>query len=260
MSRHFNRSAVLLSLAILAPVQLGARWRPCAGGAQGDDPRLGARTPVAGVEVVIQAANKQATTGHVGRLRAGRPRARHPHVVLVRSIGYRPISLRAYLVAYDTLEVDLVITKAAVELAPLEVTATAIPLGLDDFERRRMEGFGQFVDWTSLRQQDIRRLSDIFREHPRRADPGQPERPDLSHQLPGQLSDAGLPGWDSDLSGRTARPRALRRPSISGASRISTPSRCTAAPRRRRSSSAGRGAGCGTVLLWTRRHSRELSR
>jgi hypothetical protein len=120
---------------------------------------------VPGVEVVLQALNRKATTDTAGRFVLG-GLAHGAHAVLVRAIGYRPVLLRAYLVSNDTLEVNVTLRKAAVELAPLEVTASAVPPGLEGFEERRLEGFGRFIDWTVLRTAEHRRVSDVLRETP----------------------------------------------------------------------------------------------
>ena len=116
---------------------------------------------VAGVEVVIVALDRKALTDSIGRYIIGNL-SHGFHNVLVRSIGYQPIMLRAYLVSDDTLEIDLSIRKSAFELAPLEVTASAVPIGLEGFEDRRRFGFGRFIDWTQLRKQEHRRTADLF--------------------------------------------------------------------------------------------------
>ncbi len=125
--------------------------------------RDSAKHAIQGVEVVIQAVDRKALSDTAGEFIIG-GLAHGAHVVLVRAIGYRPILLRAYLVTNDTLAVDLRLNKAPVQLAPLEVTATSIPPGLDAFEERRLAGFGAFVDWTTLRKSEDRRLADMFRE------------------------------------------------------------------------------------------------
>jgi hypothetical protein len=53
-----------------------------------------------------------------------------------------------------------------VELPAIEVTASAVPMGMQEFEDRRRGGFGRFIDWTVLRQSEDRRLSDLLDEIP----------------------------------------------------------------------------------------------
>ncbi len=207
---------------------------------------------VRGVEIVIQASNKIATTDTGGEFRLT-GLAHGTHIVLVRAIGYRPIMLRAYLVTNDTLVVDLRIVKAPVQLAPLEVTASAVPPGLDAFEERRLAGFGKFVDWTTLRRSEHRRTSDLFREiqgvrikYDRHGRPFlSSTRGDCPMQIylngiviykptggPGAMTPPIIDEWNiSNLDGIEVYRGPSETPAIYG----------------------GTGGNCGTVLLWTRR-------
>ena len=69
--------------------------------------------------------------------------------LMVRAVGFRPLAIDAILAGPDTLDVDLVLTPMAVQLAPLEVT-TAAPKNFSarmrEFEERRSAGFGRFLD------------------------------------------------------------------------------------------------------------------
>jgi hypothetical protein len=201
---------------------------------------------------VVEALDRKVTSDSTGRFLMG-GLAHGLHTVLVRAIGYRPIRLRAYLITNDTLFVDLRITKAVVQLAPLEVTASSIPPGLQDFEERRLNGLGKFIDWTVLRKSEHRRLSDLLRGVPGvniRYDRGKGlwyiasaredcpmqiyhdgvliYRPSPTNQLP-----PAVDYWEpTDLDAI----EVYRGPS-------ETPARYE-----------GTGGKCGTVLLWSRRH------
>lgn len=209
------------------------------------------KTPVAGVEVVIQALNKTSTTDSAGRFALG-GLARGTHSVLVRAIGYRPIALRAYLVTNDTLEVELRITKAAVQLPALEVTATAIPRGLETFEERRLGGGGQFIDWTLLRKQEHRRTSDIFREisgvRVRRDRFGQPILMSSRADCPMQVILDGMAIYKPEAGG--AAPPSIDLWSIGDLDAIEV----YRGPAETPMQLGGTGGNCGTVVLWTRRH------
>jgi len=210
------------------------------------------KTPVAGVEVVIQALNKTSTTDSAGRFALG-GLAHGTHSVLVRAIGYRPIALRAYLVTNDTLEVELRITKAPVLLPPIEVTATAVPRGLETFEERRLARVGTFVDWTSLRKQDQRRTSDVFREilgvRIRYNRFGQAFLvSSRGGECPMQIYLDGIaifkPGAGS------ATPPSIDLWSIDNLDAIEVYRGGAETP----VELSGTGANCGTVVLWSRRH------
>ncbi len=121
--------------------------------------------PVPAVEVVLQAANLRQTTDSAGKFVLGNlPPGLH--LALLRKIGYRPVQLRVILVAEDTLTVSVKLQPAAVELAPIEVTASAVPPGMEAFEERRSRGEGQFIDSRVLRRSEHRLLSDLLRTVP----------------------------------------------------------------------------------------------
>jgi hypothetical protein len=122
------------------------------------------RTPLPDVEIMVQnrGAFRTDASGHfmLGELPKG------VHVLLFRRIGFRPFRLRAILTEGDTLDRVIVMTRAAVELPPLEITASAVPPGMERFAERRAAGRGTFFDWNVLRQSEHRRLPDLLSRVP----------------------------------------------------------------------------------------------
>ena len=210
------------------------------------------KAAVAGVEVVVEALDRKWTTDSAGRfLMTGL--AHGLHTVLIRSIGYQPIRLRAYLVTNDTLYVDLRIRKAVVELAPLEVTASAIPPGLDAFEERRLDGLGKFVDWTVLRRSEHRRLSDVLRDvqgvRIRHDEDGFPFVTNARDDCPMQVYLNGISIFKPMSGPGAAKPPSIdfwNPAALDGIEIYRGPSETPAMY-------GGHGAKCGTLLLWTRR-------
>jgi hypothetical protein len=208
------------------------------------------KAKVAGIEVIIQSLDKKATTDTAGRFTlAGL--AHGIHIILVRGIGYQPIRLQAYLVTNDTLEVELAIRKSVVELAPLEVTASAVPAGLQEFEERRNFGQGDFIDWTRLRKEEFRRTSDMFRglqgvriAYDRN---GQAFLSSSRGSCPMQIVLDGLAIYKS---GQPGGPPSIDLWSIANLDAIEVYRGASTTPMQY----TGKGAGCGTVVLWTRRH------
>ena len=214
--------------------------------------RDSSKTAVAGIEVVIQALDKKATTDTAGRFVLG-GLAHGAHVVLVRGIAYQPILLRAYLVTNDTLEVDLTIRKAVVELAPLEVTVSAIPLGLDAFEERRLEGFGTFIDWTTLRKSEHRKLAELLRGVPgvriRSNRYGQPYLSGARGNCPMQIYLNGVVIFKPTVGAGSSTPPVIDLWNISELDAIEVYRGPSETPMQ----FSGSGSGCGTVVLWSRR-------
>jgi len=241
-----GKRSVLASVVVLLSIPASLRAQATLTGTIRED---SSKAALAGVEIVIQTASKKATTDAAGRfVLAGLTHGIHS--VLVRSIGYRPIALRAYLVSNDTLDITLLIRKSPVELAPLEVTASAVPSGLEEFERRRQQGWGSFVDWTMLRKQEFRRVSDIARGmNGVRVSYNADGKAYLSNvrgcpmaiyldgapifKGPGRGSPPAIDDWNVlDLDAIEAYRGGVSTPIEFG----------------------GIGANCGTVVLWSRRH------
>ena len=236
---------LIIGFLLLASARLGAQ-AAITGVIREDS----SKAKVAGVEVIIQSLDKKATTDTAGRFMLS-GLAHGVHIILVRGIGYQPIRLQAYLVTNDTLEVDLSMRKSIVQLAPLEVTATAVPLGLQEFEERRNLGIGEFIDWTRIRKEEFRRTSDMFRGvsgvRIRYDRSGQAFLASSRNNCPMQVVLDGLVIYKS---GAAPGPPSIDLWSLAGIDAIevyrgesTTPMQYT-----------GRGAGCGTVVLWSRRH------
>lgn len=241
-----QRFGVLVVTLLVASSRLGAQ-AAITGVIREDS----SKTKLAGVEVVIQSLDKKATTDTAGRFTVG-GLAHGVHIILVRSIGYQPIRLQAYLVTNDTLEVELTIRKSIVELAPLEVTASAVPPGLREFEERRQLGMGEYIDWTRLRKEEFRRTSDMFR-----GISGVRITYDRSGQAiltsargGGCAMQVVLDGISIYKGGQAGGPPSIDLWSIANLDAIEVYAGSSTTPLQY----SGRGAGCGTVVLWTRRH------
>ena len=239
-----DRFSLLAAFVLTAPLPLSAQ-AALTGVVREDS----SKRAVQGVEIVIQAIDRRATTDTAGQFVLG-GLTHGEHIVLVRAIGYRPVLLRAYLVTNDTLVVDLRIVKAVVQLAPLEVTASAVPPGLDDFEARRLAGFGKFVDWTTLRKSEHRRTSDLFREiQGVRINYDRHGRPYLAggrSHCPMQVYLNGIVIYKPS-TGMTPPIIDEWNPSnLDGIEVYRGPSETP-------SQYGGTGSNCGTVLLWSRR-------
>jgi hypothetical protein len=231
------RQSILIGFLLASPPALDAQ-AAIAGVLREDS----SKTAIAGAQVVIQSLNRSATTDTGGRYTiGGLPRGTHQ--VLIRAIGYQPILLRAYLVTDDTLELVLSMKKSIMELAPLEVTASAVPTGLESFEERRLERDGVFMDWTQLRKEDHRRTVDLF------------------YGIRGVkvMYDGAGRGWlvgthkncpmQVLLNGAIIAPRSIDSWRIENLDAIEVYRSGAETPAQFAS-----GGSCGTVILWTRRH------
>jgi hypothetical protein len=119
------------------------------------------KAPLSGVEVVLEKPASRVQTDAEGRFSIGAiPWG--VQTVVVRKIGYRPVRLRLTVAGDDTVKVDIPLETAAVQLEPIEVTASTVRRGMEDFAERRLAGIGQFYDSKELRRAEHRRLGEFL--------------------------------------------------------------------------------------------------
>jgi len=204
--------------------------------------------PIPGVEVVIEKLKSRVESDREGRfVLAGIPWG--VQTAVIRKIGFRPVRLRLIVAADDTLRTDIRLEHTVVELPPVEVTASTVPPGMEDFARRRLAGFRRFIDAKQLRQADHRRLSDLLTgvNGVRSVSRG------LRTYLVSSRSNCPLAVW---LDGIQIFSPGLRRtpPDINDFSTYQLEAvEIYSGPAETPAELSGVGAGCGAIALWTRR-------
>lgn len=128
------------------------------------------KLPLAGVEVLIDGHDRPVLTDAQGRYLIQRV-PDGARIVLFRMVGYRPVREMAVFKRGDTTVVNGVLIGLAVQLDSVLVRgspgrAPGVGFGLEAFEERRMKGFGIFLDSTLLRRNEHRDLADVVRGHP----------------------------------------------------------------------------------------------
>jgi hypothetical protein len=165
--------AVAGSLRVLAALALVALLVP-AGAAAAQDAALrgtvrdrAGNTPVAGAQVTLPGLSRGALSDSLGRFAVeGIPGGTHD--VQVQRLGYAPLQMRVTVSAGATAEHTLLLVAAPTAVAPVTVTAAAVPARMRPFEARRQRGTGFFLTREQLERQGDRKLSEIMR----RAVPG----------------------------------------------------------------------------------------
>jgi hypothetical protein len=119
---------------------------------------------LAAAEVLLPGLNRRVTANWAGEFKMGQlPAGRH--AILIRHVGFAPLS--------DTIEVadgakvdrEFVLLEQPVPLEQVNVRAPErkyISPGLRDFEERRKQGFGYFVDEETMRKNNERKLIDVI--------------------------------------------------------------------------------------------------
>jgi hypothetical protein len=111
-----------------------------------------------GAADVVTAQSDSSGRYRIGDLRPGR------YTILVRRLGFAPVSSSITLAAGDSIEADFVMTPIAQELASVEVTTTVLQRKLRDFEDRRRFGIGRFMTEEDIRKAPGHRMSEKLRE------------------------------------------------------------------------------------------------
>lgn len=118
--------------------------------------------PISGATVAIETLRLSVVTDSTGIFRMpGLPAGRH--LVVVRRLGYTPLSAVLNVGRADTAEYDFALIRQATSLPEVEVkTAKPVPPKLAEFEARRLEGFGRFLTPDVLEKNRDRRMSEVI--------------------------------------------------------------------------------------------------
>jgi hypothetical protein len=245
-----------VSLLVIAKLVTGAAGLEAQAALRGIVRQDSTGRPLAGVEVLLEGTERLVTTNAAGRFELG-ALPRGYRIALFRAVGFRPVRLAVNLVEGDTVWTEATLVPAsAQELEPLEVTAEAKRprgLGVEAFEERRRMGFGKFIDSARMRRSEHRRVEQLV------------------HEIPGVAID-----WSRHWAYSTRRQGPLacwmqvvydgvviygsgdRHRNPPDLKRDFLVSELTAievyrSPAETPIEFGGPGAGCGTIVLWSRR-------
>ncbi len=260
------RPLILWSMLVAGPALLQAQGSAAVLlGIVTDD---SSRAPLAEVEVVIERDNRRTTTGPDGLYRLDHLRAGIT-VVLFRLVGYRPVRMRAILLGGDTVRYPVVMSRAAVQLDPIEVVASSYPRGMEAYAERKSRGFGRFFDPPELRKQEHRRVSELMRTvpgvQPAKVRRGGRDILVMVSARGGSLSGPGCPMaiwvdgvrvWEPRAGTRSSAvpnpaldPPDINQWAVNGLEAIEVYRGASETPPQL----GGTGAACGTIVLWTRK-------
>jgi len=89
------------------------------------------------------------------------------HLLQVKRIGYRSITSQLEIGVGETLEVQVVLAEAAVQLPEVEVTGAApVPAMLRGFYARKAQGSGYFLTRDDIERLQPRMFTDLLRRAP----------------------------------------------------------------------------------------------
>jgi len=119
--------------------------------------------PLHAAFVSIVGTSVRIGTGPNGRFRIAKVPA-GPYLVVVRRVGYRPLTAVIDVPSADTLRLAYTLEKiAATELNPVVVTERAPVLRIAEFEARKRLGIGKFMDQAEIEQQNAVFATELIR-------------------------------------------------------------------------------------------------
>ncbi len=121
--------------------------------------------PISDARISLGTAGVSARSDSGGRYRIGNLRP-GLYTVIVRRLGFAPVSTSITLAAGDTVDADFVLKPIAQELAGVEVSTTLLQRKLRDFEDRRRFGIGRFMTEEDIRKAPGYRMSEKVRSLP----------------------------------------------------------------------------------------------
>lgn len=119
--------------------------------------------PLAGALVEVEGTGDSSTTGDAGYFTIrGLPSG--THMLVVRSVGFEPISVVVELTRRATQHVVVAMMKAAYVLSPVVVQAQQLARGYQNvgFSQRRRVGVGQFMTLDQITARHAEQFTDLF--------------------------------------------------------------------------------------------------
>ena len=120
---------------------------------------------IAGATVSIPHLRVAATSDSLGRF-ALRGIAPGEHLVIVRRLGFSPLSTVLQFAAGDSVDADFLLEPVPQRLSNVDVRGAGVSRKLAEFEERRVFGIGHFLTTEEIEKTGATRVSEVLRVLP----------------------------------------------------------------------------------------------
>ncbi len=164
MSRHLLSRAIRVgALALMFVVvfaDAGAQTRPAGGFIEGvvTDTSL---APLAEATVSMLGSSVHVVTGANGKFRIS-DIAPGQVIVLVRRVGFEPLSARVLVTTLDTARMSFAMERATTTLGTVVIAGKRLSMAMTEFEEHRKLGVGQFMTQVQIEKWNMVELSDLL--------------------------------------------------------------------------------------------------
>lgn len=123
-------------------------------------------TPVVGAQITVGGSELVAESDERGQFLLAKARAGEMSI-RVRRVGYEPDTVRVNVLAGQTIPIEIVLQRVAVELAPLVVYGRRNVTGqMAGFYERLSRGHGHFLTREQIERRNPHNMTDLFRMIP----------------------------------------------------------------------------------------------
>lgn len=155
-------AALILALAA-APAE--ARAQPKLAVLKGNVLTDSSELPIRGAEISVPRLRLTTTTAIDGTFRLSGV-APGREIVMVKRVGFMPVTTTLNFAAGDSIDTDFILVSTVQTLPSIKVKGRAFERKFAEYERRKAEGFGRFLDTEQLDKMQSRLLGEVLNTIP----------------------------------------------------------------------------------------------
>ncbi len=121
--------------------------------------------PIRGAEISVPRLRLTTTTALDGTFRLSGV-APGREIVMVKRIGFMPVTTTLNFAPGDSIDTDFILVRSVTTLPGVKIKGRASDRKLAEYERRKAEGFGRFLDAEQIDKMQARLLAEVLNTIP----------------------------------------------------------------------------------------------